>query len=482
MDLMKKLLWIALFVLAAPDLLLPAAMAQAEEVSQAEVLRTRMAPWSGDLDGMVERRVLRVLVPYSRTLYFLDGAEQRGVAYDIMRDFETVLNEQNATGHLKVAVAFIPTTRDRLISALEEGLGDVIAANLTITPERSERVAFTTPLGRNVRELLISHADAAAPASWDELAGQTVMVHGDSSYFEHLLAVNRGLVGRGMPPIHIQEAPGHFETEDILEMVNAGLVDYTIADSYLAALWAQVFDRIRVHPELALSEGNSIAFAIRKDSPQLKQALDEFLSTRRMGTLHGNMLINRYYRNLGFVTNATAEAERARFAELTSLFRRNADEYALDWLMIMAQGFQESRLDHSVVSSAGAVGVMQLLPTTAADMGVVDVTILEDNVLAGVRYVRYLIDNFFDEPALEPSERLLFALAAYNAGPGRVRQMRQTAAERGLDRNLWFNNVERIAAEKIGRETVQYVANIYKYYVAYRLIVEQNLLSEASAE
>ena len=146
--------------------------------------------------------------------------------------------------------------------------------------------------------------------------------------------------------------------------------------------------------------------------------------------------------------------------------------------MLMAQGYQESRLDHSVVSPAGAVGIMQLLPATAADMGVADPTVLEDNVLAGVRYVRYLKDEFFDDPSLAPSERLLFALAAYNAGPGRVRQLRQTAAERGLDRNRWFNNVERIAAERIGRETVQYVANIYKYYVAYRLIVDQNLADD----
>ena len=464
------------------SLALHGASAQIESFGDAEVVGNRMAPWIGDLDGMVERRVIRVLVPYSRTLYFFDGAEPRGISYEIMRDFETELNRSVARGHLRTEVAFIPTTRDRLIPALEDGQGDVIAANLTITAERSERVAFTTPLGRNVRELLISHADAAVPAGWAELGGQTVMVHGDSSYFEHLLAVNRGLVGRGMPPIKIQEAPGHFETEDILEMVNAGLVDYTIADSYLASLWAQVFDRIRVRPELALSEGNSVAFAVRKTSPELNAVLDEFLAKRRTGTLHGNMLINRYYRNLRFVTNATAEAERARFRELTELFRDNADEYGLDWLMIMAQGFQESRLDHSVISPAGAVGVMQLLPTTAADMGVDDVTVLEDNVLAGVRYVRYLIDNFFDEPALEPSERLLFALAAYNAGPGRVRQMRQAAAERGLDRNLWFNNVERIAAERIGRETVQYVANIYKYYVAYRLIVEQDLIREAGVQ
>ncbi len=323
------------------------------------------APWTGDLDEMHERRAIRVLVPYSRTLYFLDGAEQRGIAYDVMVDFENHLHQLRGTGHLRTEVAFIPTTRDRLIPALEDGLGDVIAANLSITPERVEQILFTTPLGRNVRELLISHAQAPLPASWAELGGQHVMVHPDSSYFEHLLELNRELVTHDKPPVLIQEAPGHFEDEDILEMVNAGLVPYSVVDSYLASLWKQVFTDIRVHPELALSEGNKIAFAVRQDSPDLKAALDEFLVTRRKGTLHGNILFKRYYQDLRFVSSATAEEERARFKELVGLFRRKAERYELDWLMIMAQGFQESRLDHNVVSPAGAIGIMQLLPATA---------------------------------------------------------------------------------------------------------------------
>lgn len=448
---------------------------QMQGISHAAIKSERLMPWSGDLDGMVERRVIRVLVPYSRTLYFLDGPEQRGIAYEMMRDFETELNRQLGNPHLRTVVAFIPTTRARLIPALEEGLGDVIAANLTVTDDRSQRVAFTTPLGRDVRELLISHENAAVPTDWDGLAGQTLMVHPDSSYFEHLLAVNRDLAARGKAVINITEAPGHFETEDILEMVNAGIVDYTIADTYLATLWESVFDQIRVHPDLVLSQGNTIAFAVRKGSPALKDALDQFLVTRRTGSLQGNILINRYYRNSNFIKDATDEADRARFLGLVDLFRRYADEYDLDWRMLIAQGYQESRLDNTVVSPAGAIGIMQLLPSTAADMGVTDPTVLEDNVLAGIRYVRYLKDEFFNDPALEASQRLLFALAAYNAGPGRVRQLRQAALERGLDSNRWFDNVERLAAERIGRETVQYVANIYKYYVAYQIILEQIL-------
>ncbi len=445
-----------------------------------EVTANALLPWTGDLDGMVERRMVRVLVPYGRTLYFLDGATQRGIAHDVMRAFEDALNEALGTGTRRLSVVFLPTTRDRLIPALEEGLGDVIAANLTVTPERAGRVAFTNPVGRNVRELLVSHRDAPAPADWAELSGRTLFVSALSSYFEHLGPIQAELAARGLAPIRVHEAPAHFQTEDALEMVNAGLVEYTVADSYLAEFWQQVLPDLAVHEHLVLSDHNDIAFAVRPDSPRLLAQLNAFLATTRKGTATGNILFRRYLENTRFVTGATAEAERARLQAVADLFRRHADAHELDWLMMAAQGYQESRLDHSVVSPAGAIGIMQLLPATAADMGVEDVTDLEANIFAGIRYVRHLLDRYFDDPALDASNRVLFALAAYNAGPNRVRQRRRQAAERGLDPDQWFNHVERIAAERIGRETVTYVANIYKYYIAYQLIREQALASPNS--
>lgn len=439
------------------------------------------APWTGDLDGMMERRTVRVLVPYSKTLYFLDGPEQRGIVYEIMSGFENVLNEGSSRRVMGVNVVFLPTTRDQLLPALIAGHGDIAAANLTVTPQRQEQVAFTRPLGRNVREVVVSHSEARAPDSLFDLSGQTVLVNPQTSYFEHLQAVNRELESAGIAPVVVRPAPHHFETEDILEMVNAGLVDYTIADNYIARFWMQVLPRIRIHEDVALSEGNEIAFAVRRDADELRRLLNKHLDGARKGTLLGNILFDRYYRNTRFVMSATEDSARRRFFDLAQLFRKYADENELDWLMIAAQGYQESRLDHSVVSPAGAVGVMQLLPATAADMGIADITDLESNVLAGARYVRYLIDNFFSSPEIDPTNRLLFALAAYNGGPGRIRSLRKLAAERGLDPNRWFNSVERVVAEKIGRETVQYVSNIYKYYVAYRLIAGQEMLPAMEA-
>ena len=438
-----------------------------------------VTPWHGDLDEMIDRRVIRALVPYSRSLYFLDGATQRGIAYELMTGFQQSLNEQLGRKLLQVEIIFVPTTRGRLLPALLEGRGDVVAANLTITEQRLEQVAFTRPLGRNVRELVVGHSGSRSPAVIEDLSGKTVLLNPSSSYFERLEAVNRKLRATGRAPIEVHDAPGHFETEDILEMVNAGLADFTIADSYLARFWQQMLPELKVHEKLALSEGNVIAFATRPESVELNKALGEYLNTARKGTALGNILFNRYYSSTRFVTNAASETDRQRFLQVATFFRKYADRHDLNWLMMTAQGYQESRLDHSVKSPAGAIGIMQLLPATAADMGVEDIADLEENIRAGIKYVRYLIDNFFDEPEIDKSNQLLFALAAYNAGPGRIRSLRRMAQNRGLDANVWFNNVEHVVAERIGRETVRYVANIYKYFVAYQLMAEQGMLPRA---
>lgn len=432
-------------------------------------------PWIGDLDGMRERRLIRALVPYSRTFYFVDGATQRGVSYEYVRQFEDAFNTKAKTGHLKVHVVIIPTTRDRLVPALREGLGDVVVTNFTATEPRKALVNFTIPVAKNIAEVVVGHAQAPQPTSLDDLAGKQVYVRPGSSYHEHLLELNKDLVARGLAPVEIVDAPPQFEDEDVLEMVNAGLVQYSVVDRYIGLQWAKILPDLRVHEGVVLRAGNEVAFAIRKDSPLLKAELDAFLAGTRRGTTFGNIAYRRYFESTRFVGNATAQTELAKLNQMVDLFRKYGERYGVDWMLMAAQGYQESGLDHSVRSPVGAIGVMQVMPATGSDMKVGDITELESNIHAGVKYLRFVIDNFFDDPAVDPVNRMLFAFASYNAGPGRVRGMRRTAAERGLDPNLWFDNVEHIAAEKIGRETVQYVANIYKYYTAYRLVQSEAL-------
>ena len=436
--------------------------------------------WHGDLDGMIERRPIRALVPYSRTFFFVDGrGSQRGLSHAFMEAFEDFLNERLELGHLRVSVVYVPVTRDRLIPWLLEGRGDVIAANLTITETRAARVSFTEPLAREVREILVSGPAAESVATLDDLAGRTIFVRPDSSFFESLTELNRNFRARGLALMHLEPAPAHFEVGDVLEMVNAGLVDHAVADDYLAEFWARVLPDLIVHEDLALREAADIAFAVRPDSPELKAVLDQFLHTHRAGTLFGNVTFERFLQDTRWVLEEGREQQTARFRRMADLFQHYGSEYDLDWLLLIAQGYQESRLNQDARSAAGAVGVMQLLPTTAEQMGIDDISDLSSNIQAGARYLRWMIDRYYADEPMDEDNRLLFALASYNAGPRRVREMRRTAEAEGLDPNVWFDNVEYIAARVIGRETVEYVSNIFKYHIAFKLIAESQGLASS---
>ncbi len=429
--------------------------------------------WTGDLDALVAHRAIRVLVPYSKTLYFVDyGGTQRGLSYDFMRAFEDALNAKLARGNLRIHAVFVPVSRDQLLPLLLSGQGDVVAANLTVTPLRARQVDFVTPVAAGVQEIIVTGPGAPPLRSLDDLSGHEIYVQPSSSYFESLTRLNEAFRARRMAPIKLRNAPGHFETEDILEMANAGLVKIVVADDYLAKFWRQVYPDITLHPDLIVREQGDIAFAIRKNSPKLKAELDEFTKTHRVGTLFGNVDLQKYLQQTRWARNATTEEEVRKFNTLVSLFRKYGDQYEIDWLLMAAQGYQESQLDQTRRSQAGAIGVMQLTPATGEQMGVGDIHELDANIHAGIKYVRFMVDTYYSDEQLDNLNKVLFAIASYNAGPNRIRELRKQAALQHLNPNLWFDNVERVASEKIGRETVQYVSNIYKYYIAYTLVQE----------
>lgn len=429
--------------------------------------------WKGDLDGMIQRRGIRVLVPYSKTFYFVDFGTQRGISYEMMHAFEAAVNKSHKLTKLRFNAVFIPVSRDQLIPMLLAGRGDVVAANLTITPQRSSQVDFTIPIAEGVKEIVVTSPDAPALASVDDLSGKEIFVQRSSSYYENLVALNAGLKQRGKLPIRLRDAPATFESEDVLEMVNAGLVKYTVVDRYLATFWKQIYTQMKVREDLVIHDHGDIAFAIRKGSPQLKAELDTFLKANKRGTTFGNVVMKKYLQDTRWAKNATSAAEMKKFAQLGEMFRKYGDQYRIDWLLMAAQGYQESGLDQKVKSSVGAVGVMQVMPATGKDMKVGDIHQIDANIHAGVKYIRFMMDQYYKDEPMDDLNKALFAFASYNAGPARIRGLRSVAKERGLDPNKWFNNVERIAADKIGRETVQYVSNIYKYYVAYSLASEQ---------
>ncbi|MFM5508351.1 transglycosylase SLT domain-containing protein [Aeromonas rivipollensis] len=488
-----KRLWIFLvWVLGSLPL---AWSAEADKAAVEEEARSALSfasedlakPMLGDLDAMMERRTIRVLTTYNKTGYFIHKGVQRGVTYDAFMQVEKRLNEQLRKDkaikrHLKLNFVFIPVARENLLKALIDGKGDIAAANLTITDKRRQQgVEFSAPLIENVRELLISGPDSPKVESAADLGGKSIYVRPSSSYFESLMAYNQARKEAGEPLIDIQPASEVLEDEDLVEMVNAGLLPFIVMDEHKARFWQKIFPAIRIHEEPVFRDGGIIAWAVRKESTQLLAMLNEQIKALR-GKATGEAILARYLKQNKFIKSAAAEAERKKFLQVVELFREYGNKYDVDWLLIAAQGYQESALNHKARSHVGAIGIMQIMPATGKGLKVGDIRQLEPNIHGGVKYMRWMIDHYYADEPMTALDKALFSFASYNAGPARVARLRAEAKKRGLDPNVWFHNVEYVAAEKIGPETVTYVGNIYKYYIAYKLVMEQLQLKEQATE
>ncbi|MDR4493978.1 MAG: transporter substrate-binding domain-containing protein [Nitrospirales bacterium] len=466
------LLTSVLFLIPAPE---SGASQELKDDQFSVKFRQALKPWTGDWDGMVKRNQVRGLVPFSKTFYFLDGGRQRGLTYDLMKIFEKQINKELKRKTVQVQVVFIPVNRDEFITNLLKGVGDIAAGAITITPERKKLIDFSKPFLTNVREIIVTGSSSPALSSLDDLAGKTIHVRKSSSFHEHLVRLNASFNVAGKPEITLVPEEENLEDEDLLEMVNAGLLPMIVMDSPKAEFWSKIFENIRLHPDIAVNTGGEIAWAFRKNSPKLKKVINRFVSKNKKGTLIGNILFTRYLKNTMYVKNALATQERKKFQNLMQVFKKTAGQYGFDWVLAMALGYQESMLDQRKRSPAGAIGVMQLLPSTARDpnVNIPNIERLEPNIHAGVKYLHFLHDRYFTNHNMSLLNQWLFAIASYNAGPARISKLRAEAPSMGLNPNQWFKNVEVVAAKHIGRETVQYVSNIYKYFIAYRLILEK---------
>jgi membrane-bound lytic murein transglycosylase MltF len=429
--------------------------------------------WTADLDGMTERRVVRALVVYSKTNYFIDKGTQRGISYDYLRLFEDEINARLKKQKKRpVIMVFVPVPRAQLIPALLAGRGDIAAAGITITPEREKLVDFSAPTVRPVDEIIVTGPATAPISQLSELSGREIFVRKSSSYYEHLAILNTQLRQQGQPPIHLKPAPESLEDEDLLEMLNAGLVQLVVVDHPLALFWSNILPKIKARTDLVINSGGEIAWIFRKQSPQLEAAVNAFLKRHGSSDPTRAEILRKYLKSTKFVRDAASPTELRKFEATVKLFKKYAAMYNIDYLLMMAQGYQESRLEQNATSPVGAIGVMQVMPATGRELRVGDIRKIDPNIHAGVKYIARIRDERFGNSPMDELNRDLFAFAAYNAGPARVDGLRRIAAQRGLNPDVWLGNVELIAAEKIGRETVNYVGNIFKYYVAWTLVTE----------
>ena len=424
-------------------------------------------PFFGDWPEIRKRRVLRVLVPYSRTFFYHDNGRTRGISADLLAELELYLNKSLKTGRNPISVLAIPVERDQLLSGVAAGLADVAVGNLTVTAQRQAEVDFVVLAGHQQREVLV--ASPSAPSITDErdLAGRMLAVRRSSSYFSSIEKLNSRLVKSGRPRSEPFIVPEALEDEDLLEMLNAGLVDFSIMDDWKARLWQSVYPQIRIYSQIVLREQAQTGWAIRHQSPKLAALLAGFHQDMKKRHLK-ELKFAEYQQRIARLGPVHAISEWQKVKPIHDLFRRYAQDYRFDHLMLLAQGYQESRLNQGLKSPRGAIGVMQLMPTTGDAMQVGNIRQLDPNIHAGVKYLRQMHDNYFNAPEIDDMNQTLFSLAAYNAGPTAIARMRQKAGAQGRDPNRWFGQVEVVVARELGNEPVRYVSNILKYYVAYR--------------
>ena len=428
-----------------------------------------------DLDGMVKRQNIRALVIVNPIGFFYDNGQPMGVMYDALRSLETYVNAKLKTDPLKVEVTFVPVAANQIEAALTQGVGDLIAYATIVSPERAQQVAFTAPLETDVKQVIVTGPTSGTVSSLESLSGKEVYVNPLSTMYQNLLQLNATLERGGQQPMQVKAAGEYLLDDDLVQMVNAQMIPATVTTLLKAQLWAQVLPHITVHPDLAIATGEQTAWAVRKNNTHLKQLLDGFITPRAVGTTFGDTLLRRYMESDIWIKNATSPDEMKKFSALSGWFKEYAGQYDFDYLMIMAVGYQESQLEQNRRGPGGAVGIMQVLPNDAAapPINVPNVNTVPNNILAGVRMLHQIKEQYFNDPNIDPVNKTLLVFASYNAGPNRIAELRKRARQQGLDPNKWFENVELIVAREIGETTVTYVGNVYKYYIAYKLALGQ---------
>lgn len=425
--------------------------------------------YTGDLSVLEKKRVLRVLVSADLGFYYIEDGLPKGIIAELLHHFELDIHKT----YPKLNIQVIPVHRDQLIKFLIAGYGDLAVANLTVTEQRKKQVAFSKPVLNNISEVIINNIDSPEITKIEQLSAQEIWVRKSSSYYQSLLEINNRLLLQRLAAIKIHFLEETLQDYELLEMVNLGLINMTILDDHKMKIWKKVLPKLRMNSTFVLRKNGKIAWAMRKDNPKLMKLVNTYIEKIKSGTLLGNIVYNKYLNNQGWITNLLSNNNIDKMEKLSALFFKYSTEYDFDYLMMMAQGFQESGLNQHKVSNRGAVGIMQVLPSTARDqyINIPNIYISSNNVHAGIKYMRYIQNNYLNDNRLTFDNKIYMTLASYNAGPGNIRKMRRYAKEQGYNPDIWFNNVEIITRKHIGKQPVVYVTNINRYYIVYKQLM-----------
>jgi membrane-bound lytic murein transglycosylase F len=433
-------------------------------LSESQLARRRDELFTGDLTKIREKKVLRLLTRNSAATYFLWRGRLMGFEYELAHEFAR-------SQGLRMDV-IVPRRGEDLLTMLVRGEGDLVAAALTAADERQRvGIEFSRPYNYVSQVVVapISDSDLAGPES---LAHRTIYVRHSSAYWNTLTRLRASGV-----PLILQAAPEHLETEEIIGLVAGNIYPLTVADSHILEI--ELTWRDDVAAAFPLGEPVPLAWAVRASNPELLAAVDEFLDKEYRGLTY-NVLHRKYFedpkkirRHIRYRTGTSA------LSPYDEMVKRYADAHDFDWRLIVAQIYEESGFDPTAKSFAGAVGLLQVLPRTAEELGVVNLEDPETNIRAGLDYLAWVRERF--EEDLSVRDRMWFTLAAYNVGAGHVRDARRLAAQKGLNPDRWFDNVERamllLSRPEYARnaqhgycrgsEPVQYVREIQSRYEAY---------------
>jgi len=440
-------------------------------VAQQQLLIHSQASFK-DLPQLLKQRTIRVLVVNHPAYYFIYQSRPRGLAYDIMHEYEQRLNQKYfKDSKLKLNILFIPVPSSQIVNLLAQGYGDIAIGPLMIPQDQQQHVTNTEPIYSNHQLLLVSHNSVNEYKDIRQLAGKEIWVRKNSIYQQKLQMINQELTQLNKPPVHINIAADELEDYELLDMIDNKQIFMTMISDHSLRLWKRLYKNIKIHPQLAVGNKIPSTWAVRNNTPQLTLSLNQFISKHKKGSKIGNILHRRYLVRHPWLNKIIHQKFENRYLETEKIIKKYAKQYKFDWQIILAQAYQESRLNQKAVSHRGAVGVMQVLPSTANEpyINIKNINNVDDNIHAGVKYLHFMQQRYFSNENITQIDSLLLSFAAYNAGPAKLRRLRKRALDKGLNPNIWFNNVEKIAAEVIGRETVDYVNNIYKFYITYLL-------------
>lgn len=439
--------------------------------------------WLGDLDGMLKRGQLRVLIPFSRTYFFQKNSQHLGLSAEILKLYECFLNDQVVLDDKRMEVVFLPTPQERLLEELFAGKGDVIAADILPQPAQEQQVKMISPVALEIQEILVTGPNASLFKSIFNLSGQTITVRENSPYAASLQKLNNTLTSIGKKPVTIQFAAPFLQDEDLLEMTGLGLLPMTIIDNHVGEVWSNILDGVNLHKKIALRTAKELTWVIRADNLLLEESITYF---KENNYLHqdGHQILTAYYRQRGGeLQNNLEPAALARYQSTLALFEKYGKKYHFPPQLLAALAYHQSGLDPDFGKN-GTVGIMGLDPSATLQEGLEtnlkEIRKTEYNIHTAARYLRFLADHYFSSSTLGELDRNLMAVAAYQTSPEQVIAARKKAALTGFNPDLWFNHTEEALAALLSEESeeekniARSTRNIYKYFTVYESFSAQN--------